>query len=230
MDYQNQSSYFGKFMETVTLAKFITDLTELGNVTIAAKVVPFEEHEQQEAISILKQYYTTQILEMPYTAPEFLDEAALWGAIFVYRTAQAILLREMTNDQVKKYLCPFSGNPSPEAIYSIDLTLRHLPDLMHFAKGLAPDDIVVQILQLTALQWPFSSVGTPLTEETDSTFIRLHPSLKYAYVDRIIQKQDHKRLTHPEIYDLVQTALGTYARHLWPGLKHIDTDRISAAY
>ncbi|MDJ1501396.1 hypothetical protein [Xanthocytophaga agilis] len=218
-------------MKTVTLTDFITDLTQQGNVTVNATIEPFSEIEKQEACQVLEQYYATTLVDIPHTAPAFLPEAALWGAMLIYRACQSILLRHLTESQVRTYLLPYSGPPSAEAIYSIDLTLRFLPDLMHFAKGLSPDDVLVQLLRNTAQSWPFSSVGVDIEENSDhTTFIRLHPSLKYTYVDRIIQKRDHKRLTHPELYDLVKAALGIHADRFWPELKHVTKDLTHIEY
>jgi hypothetical protein len=128
---------------------------------------------------------------------------------------------------VKALLAPYpetthSEPPSPEAIYSVDLTFRHLPDVFKFAKGLAPDDILVTILKENAVFWNFSSVGMDVGADIAHGNVLAHPSLRIAYIDRIIEAKDIKRVNSDAMREGVETALGDYAPQLWAdfGLKN----------
>jgi hypothetical protein len=195
---------------------FIQDLLEKGQVTVARQLNPFSEEDLQEAGVVLRKYYTDDALEMPYTAPGFSAEAAIWGATYLYRASQFIMLRDVGEQEVHAHLSDFSGVISPEAIYSADLTLRYLPELLYLAKGLAPDDILVKCIKHRLVQWPFSSVGTEVAREVNHQPILAHPSLKYAYIDRIIQQKDIKRATDEAIAEAIREALGAHSSVLWP--------------
>ena len=63
----------------------------------------------------------------------------------------------------------------------------------------------------------FSSVGMKLENALSHDTILSHPSLRNAYVDRIIAARDKKRATSEPIAEWVRAALGEHAEILWPG-------------
>lgn len=195
---------------------FIQDLLEKGQVTVARQLNPFSEEDLQEAAIVLRKYYADDALEMPHTAPDFSREAAIWAATYLYRASQFTMLRDVGEQEVQAHLSDFSGALSPEVIYSADLMLRYLPQLLHLAKGLAPDDVLVTCIKHTLVQWPFSSVGTEIIREVNHQLILAHPSLKYAYIDRIIQQKDIKRATNEAVAEAIHEALGEHSSVLWP--------------
>ena len=144
---------------SVKLAQFISDLFENGNVTIAGGLHDFDAKDKAATIIKLQKQYQRSILEMPYEAPEFHEAAAFWGASFIYRTVQFILLRDLDEEKIKTHLQDFAGEKTPEVIYSVDLTFRYLKDLLGLAKGLSPSDPLVIRLKEMAGKWAFSSVG-----------------------------------------------------------------------
>jgi hypothetical protein len=198
------------------LADFLRDLLERGKVTVAGQIGSFGDDDLRAAETLLRHYYQEDVLEMPGTAPAFLPEAALWGARYFYHAVQLAVLRDLGEEVVRGYLQDYAGPRTPEAVYSVDLTLRYLPDLLRLAKGLAPGDVLVAALQRTALDWPFSSVGSGAAGGVASGVILAHPSLRIAYVDRIIREKDANRLTGPEVPEHVRAALGQHAAGWWP--------------
>jgi len=197
------------------LAEFLHDLWELGQVTVAGQLGAFTPADLAAAAAVLRQYHQQDALRMPYTAPEFAPEAALWAAQHLYCAGQLALLRDQDEAAIAHYLPDFPGTPTPAAIYSADLSLRHLPALLGLAQGLAPADALVGRLQATLRQWPFSAVGLPEPGRPDA--LLTHPALRQAYVDRIIRAQDRARALQPAVYPLIRQALGQYAAELWPG-------------
>jgi len=197
------------------LAQFILNLFEYGDVTVEDKVEAFSEKDLQDTIRGLEFFYKKDILDIPSTAPAFHAEAAFWGAQYIYRAVQMIVLRELGDEEVKKHLanCPFEK--SPEVIYSIDLTMRYLTDLLNIAKGLAPDDILVKKLKQAAVEFPFSSVGLKVEGDLDEKIILSHPALKYAYADRIINKKDKNRIKNNNVLEIVKELLGDHTSTFW---------------
>jgi len=173
------------------------------------------EKDQQLARTILEQAYDKAIQNMPHQAPAFDTDAALWAANYLYRTIQLILIRHLEEAEIQKYLQAYSGAQNAATIYSVDLSFRYLPKLFHLAKGLAPSDVLVIYLNRIALKYPFSSVGIEVKESIDHSLILEHPSLKVAYIDRIIEAKDKKRIEQYQLAPYIAEALGDYQQELW---------------
>ncbi|UOQ70443.1 hypothetical protein MUN79_17090 [Hymenobacter cellulosilyticus] len=165
---------------------------------------------------MLETYHAEDAREMPHTAPGFHASAALWAARILYYTILLTLVRELDEIVIQEYLTDFAGDSTPEVVYSADLTLRYLPDLLRLAKGLAPGDALVARLQTLGRQWPLSLVGQELPLPESEAQVLAHPSLRQEYVDRIIRIQDRRRAGQDQLRPLVQAALGGHAATLWP--------------
>jgi hypothetical protein len=198
------------------LTTFLHDLLTTGAVTLAGQPSPFEPADLHAAEAKLLAYHAEDALELPQVAPDFDAAAARWAAQFLYHTVQLALLRELDEAVIGQCLTDFTGEITPEAVYSADLTFRYLPDLLRLAKGLAPGDALVARLLAVAQKWPFSFVGTNLDALEAEATILAHPALRQAYLDRIIQLKDRARASQPHLAPLVQAALGGYAATLWP--------------
>ena len=200
----------------MTLAAFLINLFEQGNVTVANRIRPFPKKDRQEAVKVLQHFYQQEVLEMPNQAPFFSEEAAAWAAEYLYRAIQLVMLRDLGEEVIEQHLKPYSQPITPQAIVSVDLCFRYLSDLFDLAKGLAPNDPLVLRLKETAKRWPFSSVGMELELPLRHQIILDDHCLRYAYIDRIIKAKDKQRAKIPEITVLIQEALGDYAVSLWP--------------
>ncbi|MEM6964483.1 MAG: hypothetical protein AAF573_06940 [Bacteroidota bacterium] len=201
------------------LAKFILNLIEYGDVTVAHKIAPFSTEDEEEAQRTLRFYYEKDTLEMPLQAPNFHEEAATWAARYVYRAIQFLVMRDINEAEIQKYLTPFPNSKTPAIIYSADLTFRYLGDLLNLAKGLAPDDFLVKKIKQTAAEFPLSSVGIPLQGEPNLEIVLNHPSLRIAYGDRVIRQKDKKRIENEETKIIVKELLGNHAPTFWDALK-----------
>ena len=129
------------------LTGFLHDLLTTGCLTLTSQPDSFEAADLHAAEDLLRSYHAEDAKEMPHTAPVFNAPAALWSAAYLYDTVKLALVRELDETVVHEQLQDFSGDMTPEAIYSADLTFRHLPDLLRLAKGLAPGDALVGRLQ-----------------------------------------------------------------------------------
>jgi hypothetical protein len=198
------------------LTSFLQDLLTTGSLTLADRPTSFEEDDLLAADALLQAYHATDAQELPQQAPAFDAPAARWAAHYVYHTTLLLLARELNETVMEIYLPPFSGLITPEAVYAVDLTFRYLPDLLHLAKGLAPGDALVAHLRDTARQWPFSFVGNELADVDVEALVLAHPSLRLAYIDRIVAQQDQGRARQQHLRPLVQAALGAHAATLWP--------------
>ncbi|MBO9199332.1 MULTISPECIES: hypothetical protein [Niastella] len=62
----------------------------------------------------------------------------IWAAIYLYRAVQLTVLRDLDEDAVTGLLTPFNGDVTPETILSVDISFRHLPNLLELGP-LLPD-------------------------------------------------------------------------------------------
>lgn len=211
----------------MNLATSISQLLTGGKVIVSASVETFSDEDMTASLVLLRNFHAHDSLEMPERAPDFNPEAAMWGAMFVYRTMQLCLIRDLGPEAVESLLPAYNGEITPQTAYSVDLCLRKLPDLRNLAGGLAPGDPLVTRLEEAAHRFPLSSVGLSLNDAFDPVIglraILDHASLRVEYVDRIIAEKDRKRSEEPRINSLIQAALGDYAQKFWPGFEAIDT-------
>lgn len=198
------------------LSEFIEHLLSKGVVTVSPEIVPFEQDDLRRAETALLQYHANESLNMPASAPAFHSAAGIWAAIYLYRAIQLTLLRNFGEEAVREMLTPFEGEKTAEAIYSADFSLRHLRAVLEFAKGLSPNDVLVVLLKQTAVDWPYSSIGLELPDGTDINAIMNDTSLKYSYIDKIIEARDNNRCNDAMVNQLVAQALGDHAGILWP--------------
>jgi hypothetical protein len=190
------------------LPDFIKSLISDGKVLVETTPKNFSAAELEQTAEILSRFYHEDCIHMPGKAPLFQKDAALWAAVFTYGIIQYTLIRNLEMDDFPVYYPQFTGTMDAAAIYSADLCLRHMPQMYHFAKSLAPGDDLLKMIEETAAVWPFSSVGIPLAQDPDISTILDHPSLKIAYIDRIFEKKDAPRLQPQNIQTAAREVLG----------------------
>lgn len=200
------------------LAAFIEGLLRDGKVTIQAQPTSSTIVEQEAVEELLKEYYQEDILQMPGAAPAFSKKAAIWAAEYFYQAVQLTIIRDAGEEAIKEKLKSFDGAVTPSEIYSVDLIFRYLPSLFDLAKGLSPADTLVTMLEKTATEWPFSSVGIEINDFPNMKYFLSNSSLAYTYVDRIIQHKDLKRAADPIVAEYIREAIGEHT-FLWPECK-----------
>jgi hypothetical protein len=203
----------------VKLSLFLTDLLVDGNVVVPRTINDFANDDLEASLVLLRDFYDKDILYMPYNAPAFNEAAALWAAKYIFYVCQLILLRDVDEAKLQQYLQGFEGEQSSEACYNADLMLRFLPDFLRLASGLSPEDPLVANLKQTALQWPYSAVGIKNVNPTITPAILNDDSLRYAYIDKIIQYKDTGKLGGAVEKELLKEVLGEHQAILWPGLE-----------
>lgn len=201
---------------------FLTFIQELRfeTVHLSYQWYKVDAKEQQQAITYLLHYHRQESLNHPYQVPDFDAPAAIWGALFLYHAAQAILNRQATLENITPLFNAYQGPKTPAAILSVDLSLRFLADLLDKLKTINPDDGLILLLEQQLEQWPYSAVGYsiqqfPAQELND-------PCLRQLYADRIIAKKDTRLLTIPLLLKTVRASLGAHQQKIWPDLDFFD--------
>ncbi len=198
-----------------TLAEFVAGLRESGLAALEAEVelAPGELADELRALDLAMRE------EFPGDAPAFDPAAAGWAAEIVHRTCVAIGNRAVPAEEALRWLGRPSPDPrNPAVIYSVDLLLRHLPELHALARRMSAGDPVVPALLQLGANWPLSSVGLPGVVLSNPSAalepIAVHRGLRLHYADRVLARGDASRLGQDvRIDDTLRAALGHY-----PGL------------
>lgn len=201
----------------MSLTRFLRSLLAEGRVTVAKVVaangtlsVPTSE-ELKEATLVLTDFESRYRDELPGNPPRLSIPSMLWGALTVFRTASFLTYRDVGSEIITAVLAEVCPEPqTAEVSYSVDLTLRFLPDLVRLARAASSDDPLVERLKSLGRQWPLSSVGILDLGQLDELAFLDDRCLKQLYLDRILVTNDASRLHHPLIAEAAQAAIGIH--------------------
>jgi hypothetical protein len=204
--------------------EFLTGLLERGAVYIQSKEPPGDS-DFAACQDLLADLDKVTRLDMAFDPPEYVAEASQWAAARLYSACLFLVHRDADAEEVRRALSvPCPGQPGPATVYSTDLLLRYLPDVYALARGLSPDDPLVEALRDLGRAWPLSSVGMEDIGAVDiSTFIE-NRALRQLYVDRILEREDVSRTDHPLVRECVMRSVGL-ARDLCPRFGHLFEER-----
>jgi hypothetical protein len=198
----------------MSLTAFLHSL-ETGRVTVDDPRTPVAD--DAEAVDLaIRECDQVARTEMAGNAPLLVPGAARWAAELLYKGCQLTVHRDADAQQVATAMrtrCPHP--PAADVLYSVDLTLRCLVDLLVLARGVSHDDVLVAQFRRLAFEWPLSSVGAEDLGDGqfDTAHLEIiagHASLRQLYVDRIIALRDPSRLNHPGVREGVREAIGAF--------------------
>ncbi len=191
--------------------QFITDLFEDGRVTVP-EVSPLTDEEVSAGDEVIAEYERVCRMELPGTAPQFVEAAGRWAGTRLFRACQFAVYRDFGEETLKEELeVPYSETNSPNVHYTVDLVFRYLPDLAKFAGSAAEQDPLLGHLYRWAQEWPLSSVGMSGVDEVMIDGFADNSSLMLLYADRIIATGDKTRLSCAAVRHVVQRALGMFS-------------------
>lgn len=199
----------------MSVKSFLIALLENGKVRVDR---PREEpaREISGAEDVLRQMDGHARLDAPGEAPKLSLPSATWAALTLYRGAQLLVHRDASAEYVREAMStPCPERPSADVVWSVDLTLRYLPDLLSLSRGVAEGDPLVAELARIAGDWPLSSIGVREAEARDLSAIVGHPCLRRLYADRVLERRDLARLSDARVRDAVREAIGAHDE-LWP--------------
>lgn len=195
----------------MSLGAFLLGLFDTGQIELP-DVEPLSTEDVSAATTALQSFEADYRLSLAGEAPRLDLDTALWSATVLYRAAQMLLFRSHDADSVDRLLSTQClQRDGASAHYSVDLTMRFLPDLVRLARSVMEDDPLVTHLLAWASDWPLSSVGierVPASERIADVLD--HPSLLQLYVDRIIERRDISRLSESRVAEAVRQALGSF--------------------
>ena len=197
------------------LASFVRQLHESGRVSVGPDP-SFSSRDVAACDDLLQQADHVARLEAALSMPALDLAAARAAAVTMYRGCQALAFRAMDAEALATGLAPELGDTTnPSVHYSVDLTLRYLPDLLALATRVSAEDPLVQRLHRLAARWPLSSVGISGigADDLDARGVETiasDPGLLALYCDRVIARKDMARLGPPRVRDSVCAAIGAF--------------------
>ncbi len=190
--------------------EFLETLFEDGRLSVAPPET-LAEDELAAGDVVLARFEQLGRLEMPGEPPQFAPQAGRWAAVGFYRACQFAVYRDVEAASVAAALGQtYAGAMSPAVHYSVDLTMRYLPDLLRFAASAAEDDPLVAQLRRWACAWPLSSVGIAELDTVSIAGFSDDAGLLLLYADRVLAAADRSRMGDPLVQAAVSKALGKY--------------------
>lgn len=195
------------------MQQFVTDLLSTGRVRLQSDQEPTAD-ECMAAVDQLLALEESYRADVPGTPPDVVRDAAEWALSAVYRLCQFHVYRHLRPEELESRFRDDSPECSSAAVhYSVDLTLRFLPDVAQLIRTTSPEDPLLGVVLRLAEPWPLSSVGIPDVEVGNVEPILADDCLRRMYVDRIIRSQDKTRCGHPVVQSEFQRVAGA-----WPDL------------
>lgn len=150
--------------------------------------------------------------DAPPGLPEFVVDTALWAAerlLVGHAAVSAPLAAAVELAQRLSLPCPAPAIAAASH-YSVDLALRHLPELMRRASALDAADPRLAALRDLARAWPLSSVGVPALGPVAIGPLLQNVGLRRLYVDRILRLDDRDRAADPAIAAALAATVGEH--------------------
>lgn len=187
-------------------------------------LLSISEAEEASAAAFLGQEYEAERLGYPHKAPAFNQDAALWAAKLVYRTAQLILYRKQRPEELNEYLVACSLPMDASAILSADITLRFMPHLLEELDAIDPNDELLPKLREISYPWIYSLM--PLAEPDNETLkpILSNPCMAQLLIDRVWKGKYRQWSQHLQIEKILIDQAGMYGSHF---LKIMTTHDLS---
>jgi hypothetical protein len=182
-------------------------------------------HVSGEEAVLVSDYLQTEFkresLHYPSTSPEYNPTAALWAAKTVYRSAQLILYRENSNEDLQLLLPDYEQEIDAAAILSADLCLRFVPHMIRTLINIDSEDRLIHVLESKLKQWHFSGITWERLDFTamDFSSVSNNPSLHQLYCERIINHRNITLARHPVFNEAISAQLGLYHQDLWKDFK-----------
>ncbi|QDT32154.1 hypothetical protein [Thalassoglobus polymorphus] len=187
----------------MTVANVIRQLFEDGRLVLQTDQRP-TLGEICKGVDVVVEFEPVFRQTLALTPPDIAQDAVSWSVEQFYLIAQRVAYQHLDQNRIEFHF----DAPPADALYSVDLLFRFLPDLLRLSQSTDVNASLTERLMNLATDWPLSSVGIALSAEPEVQAILDCRSLRILYVDRIIAAGDVDRLSHSEIRNDVRAAIG----------------------
>jgi hypothetical protein len=173
-------------MDNTRFQEFLTELLKEGKIVFRSAKAPHDRI-SQPAVAFLAEAFKVHSTAVAGPAIAFDPETAAAAAEFLRQSSWALVNHDERMDDLEKRL-KMPGPPlTPSHHLSADLTLRFLPQILRRARGLNPDDPLVERIASILRRWPLSGVLSDVAEAPLPPMdLGSHPGLLLLYAERLI--------------------------------------------
>lgn len=195
-----------------SLSEFASGLFASGEVVVFREWK--ESAQDTELEAVLEAAFRAALEELPGerdVSINYMPSAGVAGMHYLYRLCLALADRSLTEEEVQGVCAAMPAAPvTADEVLSVDLALRYLPEIYRMARAISDTDPMISGLERVATSFPLSSVGIDPHLPADLTLLQRHPSLWGLYLDRVLERQDESRLSHPAVQRGIRDALGMH--------------------
>ncbi len=174
-------------MDKTPFHEFLIELIQEGKIVFRSAKAPRDPISPRAAAFLAESFniHSSAVAGPPI---EFDFEAASTSAEFLRQSSWALVNHDERMADLKKRL-NMPGSPrTPSQHLSADLTLRYLPQVLKRARGLNPDDPLVECLTSVLRRWPLSGALSDVVEAPiERTELGSHPGLLLLYAERLVK-------------------------------------------
>jgi hypothetical protein len=197
-------------------------IREQEEIILYDNILQISETQQHQVSEYLRQVYHRESLEYPYQTPPYDIHAGIWAAQTLYMAAQLLLHRQHNSSDLGVLIPDFTGQKTPSAILSADLSLRFLPDIIQKLDEINPEDELIPILEKHLYHWHYSGISHGLlVEKLDFSIEISNPCVQQLYANRIIEFQRKPLAETPSFSTIVGASLGIFAKDYWKNYQTI---------
>lgn len=180
------------------------------------RILTIDADDEQDVADYLSSEWEAERVEYPYAAPPFDAAAAVWAARTVYRSAQLLLYRQHTNDDIHALLPEYNKPADAGAMLSADLCLRLLPCILTQLRLINPDDPVIPVLESHLKIWHYSAIGHNIAmQDPDFALLSESRCAMQLYADRVIMRKDEAAAAKPDLAPVIAASLGNFRQYFW---------------
>ena len=151
-------------------------------------------------------------IDGPTELPDYDPAAGAWGVARLHAACVLLAHRDLDAAAIEQHLsvaCPHSLQ-EPATHYSVDLAMRHLPDLWRLARSSSMVPPLAKALRRLAASWPLSSVGIEQLGPVEDSPLLANAGLRRMYVERILRRQDRERTQNPAVPAAVEVGINEH--------------------
>jgi hypothetical protein len=167
--------------------QFLTELLKEGKIVFRSAKAPHDRI-SQPAVAFLTEAFKIHSAALAGPPIAFDSETAAAAAEFLRQSSWALVNHDERMADLEKRLNMPGPPRTPSQHLSADLTLRYLPQVLRRARGLNPDDPLVERVANLLRCWPLSGVLSDVFEAPiEPVELGSHPGLLLLYAERLIK-------------------------------------------
>ena len=172
-------------MDKTPFHEFLIELLKEGKIVFRSAKAP-RDPISPRAVAFLAEAFKIHSAAVAGPPIAFDSEAASTSAEFLRQSSWALVNHDERMADLEKRL-NLPGSPrTPSQHLSADLTLRYLPQVLQRARGLNPDDPLVECAANVLRRWPLSGVLSDVVEAPiEHIELGSHPGLLLLYAERL---------------------------------------------